>query len=329
MRHVSTVAVLWAVLAASAGARDIYVNNVGGDDRFDGSAPVSRGSNEGPCRTIARALREARTGDRVVLANAGEPYRESVTLQANRHSGTIDHPFELVGNGAILEGAAPIPDSAWEHARGDVFRFSPSRKAYQLLFLGGRPAHRVPVEAFALRAPELEPLQWCLFERNIYFRAEPGRLPQQYGLTHAALPVGITLYEVRNVVLSDLIVQGFQVDGINAHDSVFNASLRGLKCRGNARSGISIGGASQVTITGCVVGNNGVAQVRTEGYSHTHIIDSDLLDNTAPPVVREGGRVYVEQAPQDAAPQAFVPKSPDGNVADGLPSPLLVRRTAY
>lgn len=329
MRHVSTVAVCWAVLAASASARDIYVNNVGGDDRFDGSSPVSGSSNAGPCRTIARALRDAHMGDRVVLANAGEPYRESITLQAKRHSGTVEHPFELVGNGAILEGAAPIPDGAWEHVRGEVFRFSPSRKAYQLLFLGGRPAHRVPVDAAGLRAPELEPLQWCLFERAIYFRAEPGRLPPQYGLTHSALPVGITLYEVRNVVLSDLIVQGFQVDGINAHDSVFNASLRGLKCRGNARSGISVGGASQVTIVGCVVGNNGTAQVHTEGYSHTHIIDSDLLDNTAPPLVREGGRVYMEQAPQDAAPQAILPLSPNGQAAGGWSSPLLVRRTAY
>ena len=58
--------------------------------------------------------------------------------------------------------------------------------------------------------------------------------------------MGITLYEVRNVVIRDLIVQGFQLDGINAHDGVFDALLKKVTCRGNARSGICVGGASRV-----------------------------------------------------------------------------------
>ena len=39
-------------------------------------------------------------------------------------------------------------------------------------------------------------------------------------------------------------------------------------------------------IEGSLVGNNGAAQVRTEGWSHTKIINSTLLDNTAPPLVK-------------------------------------------
>jgi len=294
IRYVSVVSLVWLAIAASSSARDIYVDNVAGNDLFNGTAAQSSGSS-GPCRTIARGLRSANKGDRIILANTGEPYRESITLQAGMHSGSVDQPFEIVGNGAILEGAASVPRRGWEHVDDHIFRFSPPRKSYQMLFVNGVPAERVRVAPSDRQLPDLKTKQWSLFERYIYFCVEQGALPQEYDVSYSALPVGITLYEVRHVVIRDLIVQGFQLDGINAHDGVFGASLIGVTCRGNARSGISVGGASRVRIEGCVVGNNGAAQVRTEGYSHTRIINSHLLDNTAPPVVREGGHVHVEE----------------------------------
>jgi hypothetical protein len=303
MRRLGVLLIAWLAIACSLSARDLYVDNVGGDDRFDGGSPAARGGKTGPCRTIACALRKCSRGDRIVLAASGQPYRESITLQAARHSGVTDRPFEIVGNGAILEGAAPVPGDAWEHMRSDVYRFSPPRKAFQMLFLDGKPADRVAVDRGELSLPELKPLQWCLFERYVYFRTETGRRPDSYRLEYAALPVGVTLYEVRNVVIRDLIVQGFQLDGVNAHDSVFDASIVGVTCRGNARSGISVGGASRVRLEACLLGNNGTAQLRTEGYSHTRVVGCDLLDNTAPPVKREGGKVTVEEAESQPAGQ--------------------------
>jgi hypothetical protein len=320
MRFLSAAAVAWAVLCAATSARDLYVDNVAGDDRNDGSVRTSSASGQGPCRTIARALREANTSDRIVLANSGEPYRESITLQAKRHSGTPERPFQLVGQGAILEGARDVPPRIWEHVHGDLFRFAPMRKAYQLLFLDGKPVRSVPSDPRSPQLPDLQPLESCYFERALYFRTEQGRMPQTYALTHSSLPTGITLYEVRNVVLSDLIVQGFQVDGINAQDSVYNTVLRDVRCRGNARSGISIGGASQVTIEGCLVGGNGLAQVRTEGHSHTRIVDSDLLDKSAPALVREGGQVDVQKSKPGEAPQSSMPSAADKTEVSSRPS---------
>ena len=52
------------------------------------------------------------------------------------------------------------------------------------------------------------------------------------------MPVGITLYKVRDVAIGDLTVQGFQLDGINAFDGAFDIQLSGVTCRGNGRSGI-------------------------------------------------------------------------------------------
>ena len=304
MRYAAVFMLVWLALSGGAGARDIHVNNVAGDDRFDGTAAVTQGARIGPCRTVTHALELAGKGDRVILAATGQPYRESITLQAGRHSGLGEHPFEIVGNGAVLDGLAPMPDGVWKHVGGEVYRFSPPRMSSQLLYLDGRPATRVPVGLTDRSLPALKPRQWCLFQRDLYFRPDAGRTPNSYHLEYCALPVGITLYEVRNVVIRDLIVQGFQRDGINAHDGVFDAVLMRITCRGNARSGISIGGASRVQIAECLVGGNGEAQLRTEGYSHTHLVDSRLLDDTAPPQISEDASEVTLAEPAAERPTA-------------------------
>lgn len=278
---------------ATCTARDIFVDNVAGNDANTGGAPTSAAPGTGPCRTIGRALQLARRGDTIYIANTGQPYRESLTLQAARHSGYETQPLVIEGNGAILDGSWPVGAGAWEHVQGDVFRFRPHRSAFQQLFLNDRPLvhqRELPV------AERLQPLQWALHEGHIYFRVEKDRLPHQYPLHVAGHPVGITLYDVRHVIVRNLIVQGFQLDGINAHDNVFDATLEGLVCRGNGRSGISIGGASRVTVRGCIVGDNGAAQVRTEGYCRVTLTDCQLIGNTAPELVREGGTVVVAEA---------------------------------
>ncbi len=281
------------VAIAVCDARDIFVDNVAGDDRRDGSTQRISGRAGGPVRTIKRALELAAGADRIIIVDSGEPYRESLTLQAGRHTGIPSRPFTIVGNGATLDGTAPVPVDGWKHVEGQVFKFRPPKTSSQVLFMDGKPLDRQFVDR-AAGFPKLKPLEWCLFDRYVYFCVEGDKLPSQYDLTHTSLPVGITLYEARHIVISDLVVQGFQLDGINAHDSVFDATLVGLTCRGNGRSGISVGGASRVRVIACLVGNNGAAQVRTEGFSHTEILNCDLIEGVnAPGLVREGGLVSV------------------------------------
>ena len=47
MRHVAVFVFAWLTLPSGAAALDIYVNNVAGDDRFDGTAPVSQARSDG------------------------------------------------------------------------------------------------------------------------------------------------------------------------------------------------------------------------------------------------------------------------------------------
>ncbi len=279
-------------------ARDIFVNNRGGNDRWSGSVETIV-VDQGPVQSISRALELAQQGDRVVLANTGAPYRETLSLSAAKHCGLPGLPFVIEGNGAILDGSRPIPPTAWEFHRDSTFCVKPPRLGYQQLFLNGRPPKRVPVAPEASEVPKLEPLEWCIFNGRIYFAVEKERTPHDYDLTCAYLPVGITLYHVHDVAISQLKVQGFQIDGINAHDGTRDCILSEVVSRGNGRAGVTVAGCSKLHVYGCVVGDNGTAQVYTEALGAVSIHDSDVLENTAPAFMREGGRIFVDGQPRE------------------------------
>ena len=291
MRFFASLLVL-VLFQVSASATDLYVNNKTGSDTNNGLTAEQRGSRVGPMRSITRALKAATAGDTIVVANTNEPYRESLTLQGSKHSSNGITPFRIQGNNAMIDGTSLVDDGAWEHATKTVFSFKPHLLTYQQLYHQGKPLARVDCDEME-QLDALQPLEWTLLDGRIYFCAEEDRLPQYYDLTYCGQPVGVTLYNVRGVVIEDLTVQGFQLDGINAHDNVFGATLVGITARGNGRSGISVGGASRVTIEACLVGNNGTAQVRTEGFSETKLKNNDLLDDDpqAPALVSTGGRV--------------------------------------
>ena len=293
--RISCLALLLAVLIqAAARAEDLFVNNVHGSDDSDGRMHASQGELGGPVKTLTRALEIARSGDRIVMADSGRPYRESVTLFGGRHSGRPGHPFVISGNGAVLEGSLPVPPKAWEHYRGDVFRFRPPRSAFAQLFLEGPPALRRWLDASSGRLPQLAPREWSLADGMIYFRVDEGKLPADYGLQYAAFTVGVTLYEAHDVLIEDLTVQGFQLDGINAHDCVTNCELVRVISRGNGRAGIAVGGASSVQIEASLVSDNGVAQILADGPSTTAIINTEIDSASAPALVHKTGKVFLD-----------------------------------
>jgi len=278
-------------------ARDIFVNNVAGEDGSSGHQVRSMPDRSGPVRSITRALCLAQQGDRIILANTGEPYRESVSLVGSRHSGLSFNRFTILGNGAILDGSASILPDEWEHYRGPMFRFRPPQTAFQQLFLNDRPAPRVVVSHLTDSPPKLEPLQWCSHGGYLYFCVEPTKLPEDYRLTCAAQRVGITLFHVSRVCISDLTVQGFQLDGINAFNSARDVMLERVTCRGNGRGGLVVGAASLVHVGGSLLGNNGVAQSLALPWSEVHFQQTELLSNTGPGLINEGGRAYFEGKP--------------------------------
>lgn len=299
MRRLSLCGVICLALAAQAAARDIYVNNVAGDDHYDGLAEKFAGGRTGPVQTINKALRVVDKGDRIVIAKTDSPYYEPLSLSAANHCGLPHLPLVIYGNGAILDGTGPVPGEAWEPVANDVFRFRPRRLTFQQLYLDGKPAIRRDIDPAVAQVPELKPLEWMLFEGHIYFRVEPGKLPEDYALRCAAERTGITLYHVRNVIIRDLVVQGFQLDGVNAHDGVNQTAVVGMTCRGNGRSGVTVANSSRLIINSCLIGDNGEAQVRVEGYSVAELVNTEIIDNTAPAFGRLGGKLLIDGKPAE------------------------------
>ncbi len=303
MRFFAFALALTFLTATAARAADIYVDNVRGDDHNRGATSDFAEGVNGPIASLGKALRIARKGDRIVLANTGVAYKESITLQGGNNSGWEFSPLIIEGNGAILDGRAPVPVDGWKHARGDVYCFAPTYKTHHQLYLDDRPASRVVVEDMS-QLDMLQPMQWCLTGGMIFFRTEKDRGPGSYRLTYTARRTGITLYEVRNVKILDLIVQGFQLDGINVHSNCYGVELGGITSRGNGRSGVSVGGASRALLSKSLLGDNGVVQLRGEGFSKTTVVDSTLLENTAPATFREEAQITIDGQKLSDAPAA-------------------------
>ena len=282
---------LLLALASTAAGRDIFVDNNVGDDQFTGEQPRRTPDMTGPVYSLGQALRLAQPGDAIIVAKTDVPFFESLSLVGNRHSGSRQQPFTIIGNGAILDGSAPIRSHAWKPYKDSIFRFRPQAMSHQQLFLDGLPALQVAVAPSQHEPPPLKPRQWCSVDGYIYFCVDHDKQPSDYRLSCASRKTGITLFQVENVRLSNLIVQGYQIDGIQLANSARQVSLVGVVCRGNGRAGVVVGGASSVDLdpsTG--LGDNGRAQLLTLPYSEAHVRGT-LLSNTAPAWVDQGGTV--------------------------------------
>jgi hypothetical protein len=282
------------LLCSPAVGREVVVDNVAGDDRFTGQTARDPGGAAGPVRTLAKALRLAASGDTIILVKNDVPYREGLSLTGSRNSGTSAEPFTIRGNGAILDGSVPAPAEKWELYQGAIFRLRGRPAGYSMLFLDGRPAARVFAAQSAKAPPELQPRQWCSVGGRIYFCVDKTKLPGDYKLSYAHDPTGVTLFHVEHVRIADLTVQGFQVDGISLCNSARDVTLSNVTCRGNGRSGVMVGGASLATIDASLLGNNGQAQLLALPYSEAHVQNTHLLSNSAPGLLDQGGRVYID-----------------------------------
>lgn len=283
----------WVLFAPAVSARDIYVDNLAGDDLSTGLSP-DPGSTEGPTRTIAKALRLAGPSDRIILARTEQPYRETISLVGNRHSGTLEQPFIIEGNDATLSGAARVPVNAWKHYRDTVFYFPLTELQHQQLFLEGKPARRFVPSPQEPSLMNMRPLEWTLARGALFFRVETDRLPHQYPASYAKLQTGITLYQVQYVVIVDLVVEGYHIDGVQVHDSRGPCLLAGMTCRGNGRSGIAVVGASEAAIDASLVGDNGESQLHLEGPADVRVTNSELLEAAAPKWRRKNGRLMFD-----------------------------------
>lgn len=284
------VILLFAPVAFGA---DYYVDNAIGDDLFDGSSPQQVDDRVGPVRTIGRALERVRPHDIVHVANHGVPYVESLGIVGPRFDRLV-----LEGNGAVISGAKVVPFEAWQRLGNGVWRFTPSRKAFYQLVDQDRALPEFPCPRDARKLPDLPEGHWCAWRGSIYYRVLSGPAgpnPQSdVPLTFAAEEVGITLLDTEDVVIRNLELRHFRLDGVNAHDRCKTIILDHVRLIENGRAGLAVGGSSLVGIKNSELMGNRVTQVLNAEFAQTELLDCKLGPATGGQFQRKGGHVLID-----------------------------------
>jgi hypothetical protein len=272
---------------ALASAVELVVDNVRGSD-LQGPPQGARTST--PYRTIQRAVEHASVGDTISIRNTGEPYRECVSINSNHQLGTPIFPLIIEGNGATLDGTRPLGVLDWTAIGQDLFELNVRSPGHvTLIAADDQPhpenlGHRTDLSA-------LQPLQYARNLGAVFFRARPGEVPQAYGLRVGIEQSGLTLYDVSHIVIRNLNVVGFRLDGINCHDLVSEVRFENIVSEKNGRSGISVGGASQVVLQTGRLRQNIQSQARSEGWGKLELIDVAIEPGAAKAIDQAGGRV--------------------------------------
>lgn len=244
--------------ATAAVAATIHVDSLLGDDRLDGATAEQVSDRSGPVRTLRRGIQLARFGDRLVLANRGVPYEGGASLVGLQQSGSAAIPLEIIGNGAIVSGARPIDPSTWRMQHDDIWRVTPSRKGWFQLILNGEAVAEIPCPPDAPELPPLPEGAWCAYQGAVYYRPPFGKIPADLPLHLADEQTGLTLLDVRHVIIRDLTFQHFRQDGLHLHDRCHTVLLENVVCRQNGRCGVIIRGTGDVYLRNVTLkGNRG------------------------------------------------------------------------
>lgn len=253
-----SVASILLNVATSTNAEVYYVNNRVGADRHDGLVETPLSNTSGPVKSISQALKLASFADTIIVANTGVPYYDNLSFQGEKHSGDPVRPFRLIGNGATITGAMVIPEGGWREAGRDVWQVTPFRKGYFQLVRDGKALPEVrpqPGEKWD-SIPQLEVDQWCTWNGSIYYRVERYVEPVTQRLSIARRSCGITVFAAHDIVISDLTIQHFRLDGVNLHDLATNIQLEKLTLHENGRAGLAIGGSSSGRVNGSDIERN-------------------------------------------------------------------------
>lgn len=271
------------LIASTATARTIYVDNQIGVDVNDGTSPTITGLQSGPVRTLRRAQVLVRPGDVIEIANTGVPYYDSLRLVGSQASGVPSQPTVVNGNGAIFDGSDPVTAEQWQPLGKGLWRLDPLQKGWYQLVRDDVPVPETPA-AYEGGRPSPPPGHWSAWRGSLYYQALPDELPANELFRIATREAGVFLYGVRYIVVRNLTVRHFRLDGVNVHDQADYVVLENIVSENNGRSGIFVGGSSRVRILGGATQSNREASLllKEKGTVDLHEMQLD-----AEPVVAE------------------------------------------
>lgn len=181
-----------------------------------------------PVKSIARAVALAQPGDTVLLAPV--TYYESVNLGSK--AGLPDQPIIIDGQGATIEGSAPVKAADWESLGGGLFRkvnlVSTAGGSYvgRWFFLwDGRMNHmgrtsKGPSQPLK-KVADLQAGEWTyvLEENAHYLKIPEGQTLDAANIRYPALANGVSLSRkgahliIRNITATHVYNDGFNIHG--------------------------------------------------------------------------------------------------------------------
>lgn len=99
---------------------ELYVNNVSGNDSYDGLSQLALPDNRGPLKTINAAIKNAGPGDTIQITPTGTLYRQTASFYGHK-GGEPGKPITLDGNGVTLSGAEPCASDGWKDWKDGVY----------------------------------------------------------------------------------------------------------------------------------------------------------------------------------------------------------------
>ncbi len=250
-----------APLSNTCRAAEIYVDNLSGNDAYDGTTDVPAGETIGPFRTIARAVRRARMGDMIILKNNKVPYYDSIELTGGQYGANALGHVTIVGNGAVIDGSSEVPPEAWREVDNHLWKMTPFRKGHYLLMLDGKVVPEVAIPRNAAALPGIPVGKWGAWRGSMYFRSGLAERVPLKSFRFAQRTAGVSLYAVDHVRIVDVTFQHFRLDGINVHDRCNDILLDNVTLVENGRAGLFVGGSSFVEAHACTFDRNREAQV--------------------------------------------------------------------
>jgi len=252
-----------------------------GDDRFMGQSRQIHTGLQGPLKTLQKAVRIAKPGDRILVEPTGVPFHEEVIISGvTRPSPTQDYPIVLEGNGAMLDGLVGVDPLLSRHMGGGLHRFEtqlgPTHTS-DLLFIDGKPGvlgtNRLPTGR-----PRLDAGQFAPWNGWLTYQVGGDDYLDRHSFAVSRMNVGLTIYRSNYWIVRNLDFRGYRLDGVRIHGPVEGLQFQNCRFLYNGRAGIAAKGLTDAVVSdsesignakAAAVSRNltrlGLTRVRSEG----------------------------------------------------------------
>ena len=297
-------------------AADVFVNNQTGSDANDGLAA------DRAAATFDKAMKVAKPGDRLIIANTGTPYFESLFLKGDL--GKDGQNFVVEGNGAVVSGLGKLDMAKFELKDGQYY-YELGKKAANL-----NPKIYINDQQFpeAKDKKNVQPGEFAWTGSSFVFVPAAGKSLQDYELNASLRDSGVVYMSAKNVTVRNLISEHNQNDGFNFHGSCYNLVAENIVGRNNGDDGFSIHEDGEVAVYNAEFYGNcyGIEDINASVTSYHNV---KIYNNQTGIHFSGGQRTLVNCTLTDNAKQLFVNSGSPGGYLGTDKTPHAYAGTAY